>query len=80
MPKGRQPRGVTPRPRSGAAAGRSYPLSEFRVGGREEQPHSRGVVASQEQEGLEKLVHVHKKILAYNFLFWWCLCLVLESV
>ena len=59
---------------------RSYPLSEFRVGGREEQPHSRGVVASQEQEGLEKLVHVHKKILAYNFLFWWCLCLVLESV
>ena len=25
MPKGRRPRGATPRPRSGAAAGRSYP-------------------------------------------------------
>ena len=28
-----QPRGVTPPPRSGAAAGRSYPTSEVRGGG-----------------------------------------------
>ena len=28
MPEGRRPRGATPRPRSGAAARRSYPMSE----------------------------------------------------
>ena len=30
MPKGRQPRGVTPHPRSGAVAGKSYPMSKVR--------------------------------------------------
>ena len=35
MPKGRQPRGVTPCPRSGAAAERSYPMAEARGGGEE---------------------------------------------
>ena len=51
MPEGRRPRGVTPRPRSGAAAEstncngagtveRSYPASEVRGGGREEIPHA----------------------------------------
>ena len=30
MPKGRRPRGVTPHPRSGAVAGKSYPMSEVR--------------------------------------------------
>ena len=34
--------GATPRPRSGAAAGRSYPTSEVRGGSREELPHVRG--------------------------------------
>ena len=72
MPKGRQPRGVTPHlrsgaaaesdrlqrcrngreerptaksypsPRSGAVAGRSYPMSEVRGSSREELPHARG--------------------------------------
>ena len=53
MPKGRWPGGVTPRPRSGAAAesarlrrrGNSreeLPKSEVRDGGREELPHIRG--------------------------------------
>ena len=36
MPKGRWPRGVTPRPMSGAAVGRSYPTSEVRGSSREE--------------------------------------------
>ena len=42
MPEGRQPGGATPRPRSGAAAGRSYPTSEVRGGGREELSHAGG--------------------------------------
>ena len=53
MPKGQWPRGVTPLPRSGAAAkssrlpqGRNsreeLPKSEVRGGGREELPHVRG--------------------------------------
>ena len=53
MPEGRQPRGVTPRPRSRAVAesamlqwrrnGREeLPKSEVRGGGREELPHTRG--------------------------------------
>ena len=53
MPKGRWPRGVTPRPRSGAAAESArlqghrngqeeLPKSEVRGGGREELPHVRG--------------------------------------
>ena len=40
MPKGPQPRGVTPRPRSGAVAERRYPASEVRGGGREEIPYA----------------------------------------
>ena len=32
----------TPGPRSGAEAGKRYPMSEVRVGGREELPHVRG--------------------------------------
>ena len=54
MPEGQRPRGVTPRPRSGAAAEstrlrrgtgtaeRSYPASKVRGGGQEELPHVRG--------------------------------------
>ena len=53
MPEGQRPRGVTPRPRSGAAAesarlqrcrnGREeLPKSEVRGGSREELPHVRG--------------------------------------
>ena len=41
MPEGRQPRGVTPRPRSGTAAGRSFPHAprpEAMGSGWEEQP------------------------------------------
>ena len=53
-----RPRGGTPRPRSGAAAGRSYPTPEARGGGREKQPHLQGTVAAQGQEGLEELFHV----------------------
>ena len=37
-----QPRGANPRPRSGAAVGRSYPAPEVRGGGREELPHVQG--------------------------------------
>ena len=69
MPEGQRPRGVTPRPRSGAVAEsarldgtgtaeRSYPASEARGGGREEQPNVQGAVATQGQEGLEELSHV----------------------
>ena len=53
------PRGATPRLRSGVgAAKRSYPTSEARGGGREEQPHLQGAVAAWAQEGLEELFHV----------------------
>ena len=37
---------------------RSYPASEVRGGGWEEQPHVRGAVAVRAQEGLEELSHV----------------------
>ena len=40
MPEGRQPRGVTPCPRSGGVAERRYPATEVRGGGREELPHA----------------------------------------
>ena len=69
-----QPRGVTPHPRSGAAAGRRYPMPlsprpgavarrsnptpEARGGGWEDQPHVQGAVAVWAQEGLEELSHV----------------------
>ena len=47
-----------PSPRSGVVAGWSYPTSEVRGGGRDEQPQLQGAVAAQAQEGLEKLFHV----------------------
>ena len=39
-------------------AERSYPTSEVRGGGREEQPHVQGAVAVRTKEGLEELFHV----------------------
>ena len=56
MPEGRWPRGLTPRPRSGAAAESArlrrcrngpeqLPISKVRGGGREELPHVQGAVA-----------------------------------
>ena len=73
------PRGATPRPRSeaearrpharGAAAKRSYPMSEVRAAaerarlrqrrsGQEELPHVQGAVAAWALEGLEELFHI----------------------
>ena len=37
-------------------AERSYPASEVRVGGRQEQPHVQGAVAMRAQEGQEELL------------------------
>ena len=58
-------------PRSGAAARRSYPTSEVRGVGQEDQPHARGqgrrlggpthvqgAVATRAQEGLEETIQV----------------------
>ena len=42
-------------------AERSYPESEARGGGLEEQPHVQGAVAAQAQEGLEELFHVESQ-------------------
>ena len=39
-------------------AERSYPASEARGGGREDQPHVQGAMAARAQEGLEELSHV----------------------
>ena len=39
-------------------AERSYPASEARGSGREEQPHLQGAVAVRAQEGLEELFHI----------------------
>ena len=39
-------------------AKRSYSMSKVRGSGQEEQPHVQGVVAVQEQEGLEELSHL----------------------
>ena len=36
----------------------SYPASEVRGGGQEDQPHVQGAVAARAQEGLEELFHV----------------------
>ena len=72
MPEGQQPRGVTPRPRSGAAAqsarlrrGRNgreelphAPTPKARGSGWEDQPHVQGALATLAQEGLEELCHV----------------------
>ena len=46
-----------PSSRSGAAAGRSYPVLGARGGGLEELPRVQGAVASRAQEGLEDLSH-----------------------
>ena len=51
-------KGATPHPRSGVVAKRSYPTSEVRDGGWEEQPHAQAVVAVPAQEGQEELLHV----------------------
>ena len=40
------------------AAERSYPRSEARGRGLEEQSHDQGEVAAQAQEGLEELFHI----------------------
>ena len=48
----------TPRLRGGM---RSYPMSEARGGGWEEQPHVQGVVAAWAQEGLEELFHIQSQ-------------------
>ena len=53
MPEGQWPRGVTPRLRSGAAAGRSYPMTEVRGGCQEDQPHVQGVEELSHVEGQE---------------------------
>ena len=58
MPERQRPRGVTPGPRSGAAAERSYSRPEARGGGREELPHVQGAVTARALEGLEELFHV----------------------
>ena len=50
--------GATPHPRPRPAAGRSYPVSKARGGGREEEPYIQGAVAAWVQEGLEELFHV----------------------
>ena len=63
-------RGLTQHPRSGAAAGRRYPMpqspkpwaaagrsnpmTEARGGGQEDHPHVQGAVAARVQEGLEE--------------------------
>ena len=67
--QGRQPRGATLHPRSGAVAKSArlqrhrnsreeLPKSEARCGSREDQPHVQGAVAVLVQEGLEELAHV----------------------
>ena len=48
-------RGVTPCPRSGAVVGRRYPMPDPRDSGREDQPHA---LAARAQAGLEELSHV----------------------
>ena len=69
MPEGQWPRGVTPRPRSGAAAenarlrqrrngGEELLMPEASGSGREKQSHIQGAVAAPAQEGLEELFHV----------------------
>ena len=68
-PKGRRPRGVTPCPRSGAAAEsarvqrlrnsrQELSKSEVRGSSQEDQTHIQGAMAARAQEGLEELSHV----------------------
>ena len=53
-----RPRGVTPRPRCGVAAEKSYHMPEVRGGGQEEQPHVQGAAAAWAKEDREKLLQV----------------------
>ena len=39
----------------------SYPVSEVRGGGREDQPHIQGAVAERAQEGLEELSYIESQ-------------------
>ena len=55
IPKGQQPRGFTPCPRSGAAA--ESARLQWRRNGREEQPNIQGLLAVQAQEVQEELSH-----------------------
>ena len=52
-----RPRGATPCPRTEAAPDRSYPTSEVRGDGGEEQTHNQVVAAAQAQKGREELCH-----------------------
>ena len=56
--EGRWLGGATLHLRPRAAARRSYPVSEARGGGQEEEPYLQGVVAARAQEGLEELFHI----------------------
>lgn len=56
--QGRLPGGATACLRPGVVANRSYPASEVRGSGWEEQPHVQGAVAAQVQEDLEEPSHV----------------------
>ena len=49
---------LPPHLRSGAAAGRTYPMPEAKGIGREQRPHLQGVVAVWAKEGLEELFHI----------------------
>ena len=48
---------MPPRPRPGAAAGRSNPMPEAWGSSQEDQPHVQGTLAAWAQEGLEELSH-----------------------
>ena len=56
-----QPGRATPCPRSGVAAGRSYPTSKVRGGSREELLRVQGALAAQAREGLDELSHVESQ-------------------
>ena len=62
MPERLRPRGVTPCPRSGAVAWRSYPVSEVRGGSREELPHA--PMPEARGGGWEALSHVQGAVAA----------------
>ena len=53
-----QPRGAIPRPRSGVAAGRNYPMPEVRGGPKRSNPRSKDWWLRRTQEGREELLYV----------------------
>ena len=61
----RRPRGATPRPRSGAAAERSYPTPEVRGPAPEEPPHLQGAAAAPAQEGGYSTFKVRRAVRRY---------------